>query len=68
MSGQSFRVGLIGYGHPVGTTGTRQLLDAYLQVSDKAGDYKVPGGRRAATLNAGGLATTNVVHIIGSDR
>lgn len=59
--------GLIGVGHPVGTTGTRQLLDAYLQVSDKAGDYQVPGVRRAATLNIGGLATTNVVHIIGSD-
>lgn len=59
--------GLIGVGHPVGTTGTRQLLDAYLQVSDKAGDYQVPGVRRAATLNIGGSATTNVVHIIGSD-
>lgn len=59
--------GLIGVGHPVGTTGTRQLLDAYLQVSDKAGDYQVPGVRRAATLNVGGSATTNVVHIIGSD-
>ena len=59
--------GLIGVGHPVGTTGTRQLLDAYLQVSDKAGEYQVPGVRRAATLNIGGSATTNVVHIIGSD-
>jgi acetyl-CoA C-acetyltransferase len=60
--------GLIGCGHPVGATGTRQLLDAYLQVSDKAGGYQVPGAGRVATLNIGGLATTNVVHIIGSDR
>jgi acetyl-CoA C-acetyltransferase len=60
--------GLIGCGHPVGATGTRQLLDAYLQVSDKAGSYQVPGASRAVTLNIGGLATTNVVHIIGSDR
>jgi len=59
--------GLIGGGHPVGTTGTRQLYDAYLQVSGKAGDYQVPGTRRVATLNVGGSATTNVVHIIGSD-
>ncbi len=56
--------GLIGCGHPVGTTGTRQLLDAYLQVSGKAGEYQVPEVKRVATLNIGGSATTNVVHII----
>lgn len=56
--------GLIGCGHPVGATGTRQLLDAYLQVSGKAGEYQVPGAKRVATLNIGGSATTNVVHII----
>ncbi len=59
--------GLIGGGHPVGTTGTRQLYDAYLQVAGKAEDYQVSGARRVATLNVGGSATTNVVHIIGSD-
>jgi len=59
--------GLIGGGHPVGATGTRQLLDAYLQVSGKAGDYQVAGAKRVATLNIGGSATTNVVHILGSD-
>ncbi len=60
--------GLIGGGHPVGTTGTRQLLDACLQVTGKAGDYQVSGAKRVATLNIGGSATTNVVHIIGSGR
>lgn len=59
--------GLIGCGHPVGATGARQLLDAYLQVTGNAGDYQVPGVKRAATLNIGGLATTNVVHVIGAD-
>jgi acetyl-CoA C-acetyltransferase len=59
--------GLIGVGHPVGTTGVRQLLDAYRQVTGKAGDYQVAGARRAATLNIGGSATTNVVHIIGAE-
>jgi len=58
--------GLIGGGHPVGTTGTRQLLDAYLQVAGRAGDYQVAGAKRVATLNIGGSATTNVVHIIGA--
>ncbi len=59
--------GLIGCGHPVGTTGTRQLLDAYLQVAGKAKDYQLPGAKRVATLNIGGSATTNVAHIIGVD-
>jgi acetyl-CoA C-acetyltransferase len=57
--------GLIGCGHPVGATGARQLLDAYKQVTGTAGDYQVPGARRAATLNIGGSATTNVVFIVG---
>ena len=59
--------GLIGCGHPVGATGARQLLDTYLQVSGKAGEYQVDGAKRVATLNIGGSATTNVVHIIGRD-
>jgi acetyl-CoA C-acetyltransferase len=57
--------GLIGAGHPVGATGTRQLLDAFLQVTDQAGDYQVKGARRVATLNIGGSGTTSVVHIVG---
>lgn len=57
--------GLIGAGHPVGATGTRQLLDAYKQVTGTAGDYQVEGAKRVATLNIGGSATTNVVHIVG---
>jgi acetyl-CoA C-acetyltransferase len=35
--------GLIGAGHPVGATGVRQLLDAYLQVTGQAGEYQVEG-------------------------
>lgn len=59
--------GLIGAGHPVGATGTRQILDAYLQVTDTAGEYQVNNARRVATLNIGGSGTTSVVHIIGFD-
>ncbi|MCB1199867.1 MAG: acetyl-CoA acetyltransferase [Leptospiraceae bacterium] len=59
--------GLIGAGHPVGATGARQLLDAYKQVTGSAGDYQVKNAKRVATLNIGGSATTNVVHIIGVD-
>jgi acetyl-CoA C-acetyltransferase len=57
--------GLIGCGHPVGATGARQLLDAYKQVAGKAGDYQVAGAKRAATLNIGGTATTNVCFVVG---
>jgi acetyl-CoA C-acetyltransferase len=58
--------GLIGAGHPVGATGVRQLLDATLQVSGKAGAMQVPGARRFATLNIGGSGTTSVVFVVGT--
>ena len=58
--------GLIGCGHPVGATGARQLLDAYKQVTQTAGDYQVPDAKRVATLNIGGTATTNVCFVIGN--
>lgn len=57
--------GLIGAGHPVGATGVRQLLDAQLQVTGRAGNYQVPDARRFATLNIGGSGTTSVVFIVG---
>jgi acetyl-CoA C-acetyltransferase len=58
--------GLIGGGHPVGATGVRQLLDASLQVTGRAGGYQVPGARRFATLNIGGSGTTSCVFVVGS--
>ena len=58
--------GLIGAGHPVGATGARQVLDAWKQVSDCAGDYQVPNARRFATLNIGGSGTTSCVFIVGN--
>jgi acetyl-CoA C-acetyltransferase len=58
--------GLIGAGHPVGATGVRQVLDAYLQTSEQAGDYQVPGARRFATLNIGGSGTTSCVFVVGN--
>ena len=57
--------GLIGAGHPVGATGTRQLLDAYLQVTDEAGAYQVEGAKNFQTLNIGGSGTTSVSFIVG---
>jgi acetyl-CoA C-acetyltransferase len=57
--------GLIGCGHPVGATGVRQLLDATLQVTGKAGDTQVAGAKRFATLNIGGSGTTSCVFVVG---
>lgn len=58
--------GLIGAGHPVGATGVRQLLDASLQVTGRAGAYQVPNAKRFATLNIGGSGTTSCVFIVGA--
>ncbi|MBX3028160.1 acetyl-CoA acetyltransferase [bacterium] len=58
--------GLIGAGHPVGATGTRQVLDAFRQVTGTCGDYQVDGARRVATLNIGGSGTTSVCFVVGN--
>ena len=57
--------GLIGCGHPVGATGTRQVLDAYLQLTGQCGDYQVDGAKKIATLNIGGSGTTSVAFVVG---
>jgi acetyl-CoA C-acetyltransferase len=56
--------GLMGLGHPVGASGVRMLLDSHKQVTATAGDYQVPGARRAAMLNIGGSATTSVCFVV----
>ncbi len=58
--------GLIGCGHPVGATGTRQALDAFRQVTQTAGEYQIDGANEIATLNIGGSGTTSVAMVIGS--
>ncbi len=58
--------GLIGAGHPVGCTGVRMLLDAWKQVTGKAGGYQVEGAERSATLNIGGSGTTTVSFILAA--
>ena len=57
--------GLIGCGHPVGATGTRQVLDAHAQVLGQCGEYQVEGAKKVATLNIGGSGTTSCVFIVG---
>jgi acetyl-CoA C-acetyltransferase len=57
--------GLIGTGHPIGATGVRMVLDAFKQVTGKAGDAQVANAKRVATLNLGGSATTSVSFVVG---
>lgn len=58
--------GLIGVGHPVGTTGVRMVLDAALQVTGRAGACQVEGARTFGTLNIGGSTTTTVSFVVGA--
>lgn len=57
--------GLIGVGHPVGSSGVRMMLDIYKQVAGKAGDYQINGAKNGLMFNMGGSATTNMVFIVG---
>jgi acetyl-CoA C-acetyltransferase len=57
--------GLIGCGHPVGTTGVRQVLDACKQVTGAAGEYQIEDAKKIATLNIGGSGTTSVSFVVG---
>ena len=58
--------GLIGAGHPVGATGCRQVLDAWKQVTERAGDYQVEDTNKVAVLNIGGSGTTSCVFVVGT--
>jgi acetyl-CoA acyltransferase len=56
--------GLIGFGHPVGATGVKQILEIYRQMKGKCGEYqisKIP--YYGLTANMGGSDKTSVVSI-----
>ena len=57
--------GLIGDGHPVGATGVRQVVEAYAQLTEKAGQRQIKNLKHFLTFNMGGSMTTNVVAIWG---
>jgi len=59
--------GLIGCGHPVGATGVRMALDAFLQTTGAAGGCQVERAKNVQTLNIGGSTTTTVSLVIGRD-
>jgi acetyl-CoA C-acetyltransferase len=57
--------GLMGDGHPVGATGVRQVAEAWLHLTNRAGERQIPGAKRFLTFNMGGSVTTSVVMIWG---
>ncbi len=56
--------GLVGFGHPVGATGVKQVLEIYRQMKGQCGDYQVSDSPSLGlTANMGGDDKTVVVGI-----
>jgi len=56
--------GLIGFGHPVGATGVKQILEVHRQLRGQCGDYQVPKDvKLGISANMGGDDKTAVVTI-----
>lgn len=54
--------GLMAFGHPVGATGVKQVLEVYRQMKGQCGDYQIPNTPEVGlTANMGGDDRTAVV-------
>ena len=57
--------GLIGFGHPVGATGVKQILELYKQMKGQCGDYQMASTPELGlAANMGGNDKTSVVTIV----
>lgn len=56
--------GLKARGHPVGATGLYQIIEAYHQLTDKAGENQVKNCRIGMTQSIGGTGATVVTHLL----
>lgn len=56
--------GLKARGHPVGATGLYQIVEAYHQLSDRAGENQVKNCRIGMTQSIGGTGATVVTHVL----
>jgi len=57
--------GLVGFGHPVGATGVKQLLEIYRQMKGQCGDYQIPSiPEYGVAANMGGDDKTAVVTVL----
>jgi acetyl-CoA C-acetyltransferase/acetyl-CoA acyltransferase len=57
--------GLKAKGHPIGATGTAQIVEMTEQIRGIAGDRQIDDVKTAATQNLGGVASTTLVTILG---
>jgi acetyl-CoA C-acetyltransferase len=55
--------GLKSKGHPIGATGGGQVVEAFKQLTGRAGDRQVEGAERALTHNVGGSGGGVAVHV-----
>ncbi len=56
--------GLLGFGHPIGATGVKQVVEIWRQLTGRCGAYQVQHGpRHAVSANLGGDDRTAVVMI-----
>ena len=57
--------GLVGFGHPVGATGVKQVLEVMNQMKGTCGDYQMKSQPAfGATANMGGDDKTAVVSVL----
>ncbi|MFP4628762.1 MAG: thiolase domain-containing protein [Halobacteriales archaeon] len=56
--------GLKAKGHPIGATGAGQLVEAFEQLTGRAGDRQLDDPRVALTHNVGGSGGAAVVHVL----
>ena len=57
--------GLVGFGHPVGATGVKQVLEVYRQMKGQCGDYQMSKTPEyGVTANMGGDDKTAVVSVL----
>jgi acetyl-CoA C-acetyltransferase len=59
--------GLKARGHPVGASGCYQIVEAFLQLCERAGANQVPGAAVALVQNIGGTGATVVSHVLARD-
>jgi acetyl-CoA C-acetyltransferase len=59
--------GLKARGHPVGASGCYQVVEAFLQLQERAGANQVPGAAVALVQNIGGTGATVVSHVLARD-
>ncbi len=56
--------GLKARGNPVGATGVYQMAEAFLQITERAEGWQVPGAKSGLVLSVGGLGANSVVHLV----